>query len=339
MNWTDSLDWILRTSLGMFAVGLLVVCLRKKLSSSQRFAVWGGLFAFVACTFPFRGEFPQWTLSIARWMPDSCSGAFESLTPLVEEPVQEWLGQTGQFSTVLLVWGIVSTLLLGRLLLSLTILSLHGAREHDNKRARELLMSLQNELGIQRPVRLVIHEGSPMTWGILRHCVSLPESCHDWSDQRLEWALRHEMAHIQRSDALWLLLSQIALALLWFHPVMWLVAGWMRREREMAADELVIQSGAGEADYAEVILSFSRSQRERQTALAMCRIVSSGKGRVLEARIRNVLGSGRRFSGIGGPLQILMVIVVISLMTVSLSFAVSTDLEKKCRRGSSSCVR
>jgi beta-lactamase regulating signal transducer with metallopeptidase domain len=272
-------------------------------------------------------------------MPDACKGAFESLTPLVEEPVQEWLGQTGQFSTVLLVWGIVSTLLLGRLLLSLTILSLHGTREHDNKRARELLMSLQNELGIQRPVRLVIHEGSPMTWGILRHCVSLPESCHDWSDQRLELALRHEIAHVQRSDALWLLLSQVALALLWFHPVMWLVAGWMRREREMAADELVIQSGAGEADYAEVILSFSRSQRERQTALAMCGIVSSGKGRVLEARIRNVLGSGRRFSGIGGPLQILMVIVVISLITVSLSFAVSTDLEKKCRRGSSSCVR
>ena len=257
MNWTDSLDWILRTSLGMLAVGLLAFCLRKKLSSSQRFVVWGGLFAFVACTFPFRGEFPQWTLSIARWMPNACKGALESLTPLVEQPVQEWLGQTGQFSTVFVVWGIVSALLLGRLLLSLIILSLHGSRGHGDKRARELLRSLQNELGIQRPVRLVVHKGSPMTWGILRHCVSLPESCRDWSDQRLELALRHEMAHIQRCDALWLLLSQMALALLWFHPVMWLVAGWMRREREMAADELVIQSGAGKADYAEVILSFS----------------------------------------------------------------------------------
>ena len=285
------------------------------------------------------GEFPQWTLSIARWMPNACKGALESLTPLVEQPVQEWLGQTGQFSTVFVVWGIVSALLLGRLLLSLIILSLHGSRGHGDKRARELLRSLQNELGIQRPVRLVVHKGSPMTWGILRHCVSLPESCRDWSDQRLELALRHEMAHIQRCDALWLLLSQMALALLWFHPVMWLVAGWMRREREMAADELVIQSGAGKADYAEVILSFSRSQRARQTALAMCGIVSSGKGCVLEARIRNVLGSGRGLSGIGGPFQILMVIVVISLMTVSLSFAVSTDLEKNCRRGSSSCVR
>lgn len=339
MNWTDSLDWILRTSLGMLAVGLLVFCLRRKLSSAQRFAVWGGSFAFVACTFPFRGEFPQWTLSITRWMPDACFGAFESLTPFVGQLIQQWLGQTGQFPTVLVVWGIVSTLLLARLLLSLFILSLHGRRGHGDKRALELLSSLQNELGIQRPVRLVVHEGSPMTWGILRHYVSLPERCCAWSDQRLELALRHEMAHIQRSDALWLLLSQLALAFLWFHPVMWLVAGWMRREREMAADEIVIQSGTGRADYAEVILSFSRSQRARQTALAMCRIVSSDRGRVLEARIRNVLGSGRGLHSIRGPLQILIVIAVVSLMTVSLSFAVSADLEKQCRRSSPGCVR
>ena len=61
-----------------------------------------------------------------------------------------------------------------------------------------------------------------------------------WDPQQLEMVLLHELAHVRRYDNLVNLLQRIVESLLFFQPMVWIVSGWVRREREHCCDELVV---------------------------------------------------------------------------------------------------
>ena len=71
----------------------------------------------------------------------------------------------------------------------------------------------------------------------------------------------HEMAHVNRCDYMTQLAAQIACAVFWFHPLVWLAAIEMRRERERACDDAVLNLGHRATDYGEFLLALSRSLR------------------------------------------------------------------------------
>jgi hypothetical protein len=164
----------------------------------------------------------------------------------------------------------------------------------------ELGSSVQNMFGrlctsldIRRPVKLLISADHtmPMTWGILFPKVLLPAEAMDLPPARLRMAMLHELAHVKRFDALAQLLGQLATALYWFHPLVWLAAGGLWREQERAADDLVLSIDRNAADYAQLLLDLA--SRLRGSAL-QAGAIGMARRRALESRLTAVLDASRR---------------------------------------------
>ena len=113
------------------------------------------------------------------------------------------------------------------------------------------------------PRRLVLRRAresvTPLTWGVLRPLLILPDSCEAWSDERAFEVLVHEAGHVRRYDCLTQLLASAACVVYWFNPLVWLASRRMLTERERACDDFVLLAGARASDYANDLLDVARS--------------------------------------------------------------------------------
>lgn len=98
---------------------------------------------------------------------------------------------------------------------------------------------------------------TPLTHGILRPAIYLPETAEKWRQVKRIMVLRHEAAHIARKDT-WLgLLQTVTQILFFFHPGIWIANRQVSLYRELACDDrALIASGLTWRDYGEVLLSF-----------------------------------------------------------------------------------
>ena len=195
--------------------------------------------------------------------------------------------------TVLLtIWALGAAVVLLRLAMGTMIvarLARRGARVDDGGWL-SLAQRLANTLRIQRPLILLRGDrlGVPVTWGIVYPIVLLPEDADEWSEERRRYVLVHEMAHVKRLDALTQLLGQVALALFWFDPLVWIANRRLQLEREHACDDYVLRHGTQPSTYAADLLSMvqslgtpaHRSAQPAFAALAMARR-SEFEGRML----------------------------------------------------------
>jgi beta-lactamase regulating signal transducer with metallopeptidase domain len=111
---------------------------------------------------------------------------------------------------------------------------------------------VRGEMEIDRPIRLLVHPEKtiPVVWGVFRPCLLLPVGAREWSGEQLRSVLLHELAHIKRYDTLAQLLAQVACAVHWFNPLVWVAAWRLGVERERACDDLVLASGVRPSAYA-----------------------------------------------------------------------------------------
>jgi uncharacterized protein (TIGR03435 family) len=68
--------------------------------------------------------------------------------------------------------------------------------------------------------------------------------------------IRHELAHIQAHDFLMRGLAEIARALIWFQPLVWIVWRQLREEQELACDNCVLAAGGKPSAYAKLLLDW-----------------------------------------------------------------------------------
>ena len=131
----------------------------------------------------------------------------------------------------------------------------------------------------------------PMVWGIFRPVILLPADANGWETERLRAVLLHETAHIQRWDWLIQTIVQIACAVYWFNPLVWIVARQMRAEAELACDDHVLNTGYRSTEYAQHLLEVVRNLKAfgsaSRTAVAMARQSK------MEWRLRTVLAEDR----------------------------------------------
>ncbi len=146
---------------------------------------------------------------------------------------------------------------------------------------------VQRSVTIKRSDRTTI----PLTWGLLRPVILLPESADAWTPDRMRIVLAHELAHVKRQDCLTQILAQIACALYWFHPLVWIAVARLRREREQACDDRVLALGNSASDYAAHLVEVARSLRFSERWVPA---VAMAEPRELEARVIALLDPHRR---------------------------------------------
>jgi hypothetical protein len=129
----------------------------------------------------------------------------------------------------------------------------------------EMGAQLRKTLRIGRRVAIAVCErvAAPVLVGILRPLILLPPAAlTGWSPTELEMVLLHELAHVRRWDNLVNLLQRLVESLLFFHPAVWLVSSWMRREREACCDAVVVRHTNRRRAYAELLVSLASQQSE-----------------------------------------------------------------------------
>ncbi len=136
----------------------------------------------------------------------------------------------------------------------------HQGRPLIDGEVPELARRLAAALGIARPVALAVCDRlvAPVLLGVVRPLILLPPAVlTGWSAEQVEMALLHELAHVRRLDNLVNLVQRLVESVLFFHPVVWWVSGWVRLEREHCCDRLVVARTGRARPYAELLAALA----------------------------------------------------------------------------------
>ena len=172
----------------------------------------------------------------------------------------------------------------------------HKGNRVDDGEWLVLAQRISRELDITRPVTMIWGDklSVPITWGVLYPMILLPESAREWPAERRRFVLVHEMAHVKRFDALTQLLAQLAAAIFWFSPFVWIAEWRMRIEREHACDDTVIQHGTEPTLYADELLQMVRSLVRRRAQQPAFAALAMARKSEFEGRMIAILDPERR---------------------------------------------
>ena len=176
---------------------------------------------------------------------------------------------------------------------------------------------LRHRLGLRSGIRLLSSAAvaTPMTAGLRRPVILLPESAGTWRRERRAVVLSHELIHVRRRDALRQLMRRGVCALYWFHPLVWAAERFADLASEKACDEEVLALlGARPSEYARHLLFLAAGLSRNPRALALAIVYPSQ----LERRIISILARRRPRPSL---VRTASTLAVIGVASVSISAA------------------
>lgn len=260
---------MIRATMVLLVAWLVIPRLRSR-SAAERHLLWSVSLAAAAALPLLAAWMPAWEPEWARRFVDAWPMRFTDMRPVSEpDVVIRAIGiETGSWGIdhwVALIWiagAIGALLLLAGQALKLRRL-VEAARPVTDggclRMARELagILQLPHVPVILESGRAVI----PMTWGVLNSIVLLPADALTWPGDRVRAVLAHEFAHVKRRDWLVHVLTHVACAIYWFHPLFWITQRRLCRESEQAADDDVLGLGLEPSSYAAHLLEVVRAAR------------------------------------------------------------------------------
>jgi beta-lactamase regulating signal transducer with metallopeptidase domain len=137
------------------------------------------------------------------------------------------------------------------------------------------------------PARLCVTDqlSSPALARILRPVILVPRWMSDPARREtLDWALAHELIHLQHGDLAGLHVRQLVRALFWFHPVAWWAGARWERAMETACDQALVRTRDDAARYAASLLEILDSMRREPLMLTGTglHVIRSRAGRRIE---------------------------------------------------------
>jgi beta-lactamase regulating signal transducer with metallopeptidase domain len=147
-------------------------------------------------------------------------------------------------------------------LLLLGLLRLRRFREAstpiiDSAESAAILNQMRATVGATAEFRLAANVDSPVTFGLAKPVVLLPERFLS-TDARFQSAIAcHELLHVRRRDWAHHLVEEIVRAVFWFHPaIAWLISR-VRLAREQVVDLEVVRLTNARKAYLEALLEFT----------------------------------------------------------------------------------
>lgn len=246
------MDWTIRWSILALLAGIILLVIRRK-NAHLKLLTWtivlasGFLVPLTSLIFPsislpllspisagLPGQLP---LPLLSGLQMSGVTAQEAIAPL-------WM----QWS--LMIWALVGAILIIRLLIGYFL-------------TQKLFRSIQPVMPDENIFESdLIHV--PLTSGIIRPRILLPESWKTWDPVRLKAVLAHEGAHQSRRDPLMLFAASLFRAVLWFHPLSWWLRSELNRLAEDASDDVALSLMQNRTSYAEILMEFIQQVPENR---------------------------------------------------------------------------
>lgn len=304
LSWADLLSWFLRMTLITVIGASVLVLLRRASASTRHLVAMATLLCVVALPLA-TVVLPRVRLPILPAARPSISDAYPTprwterastppasvreIAPASPE-ARVGLGMNAPLLAVL-VSAFVAAALLAHVLLSLFAAwsTVRRARRIEDPLLRDDLRAASERLGTARDMDLRESPSLtvPVVWGFAHPVLLLPVEARLWTREQLRVVFLHEAAHVARRDWVSLLFARVTTSLLWFHPLVWMLARTARQECERSCDDLVLASGERATEYAEHLLAIVRSLR-RPPALAGMALPFAQRSN-LENRLASIL--------------------------------------------------
>jgi TonB family protein len=257
---------VLRSSL-VLGIGLIALWAARKQPASLRHLIMV-VALFLAASQPIMSRVvPAWHVTRLSNAPaplqraasagTDISFTIDSLPPASRAPRSiDWP------RVVFNIWAVGVVISIAVLLAAAGWLLFLGARSSEAGEAwQQAAADLRTRLRIRYPIRIAItpHPALLVTWGAIRPVILLPADAAEWTPERIELVLAHEMAHLIRRDWLIQLAAECVRAINWFNPLFWIACARLRRESEFACDDIVLNCGIGGTAYASHLVDLARA--------------------------------------------------------------------------------
>ena len=251
-------------------VAFCITSVLKRRSAAERHLLWVAAIA-AAAVLPLLGLLvPTWEPAFAQRV----TAALPTISTTFSNPIStdsQVTFRSERIEPVLLgrVWSIIwfagsiiGLLIVGTGFIQQRRIARQSVAYVDSRLSSEMT-EMARRIGCDRSVRLRRGpDGSmPMTCGTLRPQIFIPDCAKEWSRERMRVVVAHELAHVQRLDRLFQVISQIACAVYWFNPLFWIASNRLYQESEQACDDVVIKLGTDASEYASHLLEIARNFR------------------------------------------------------------------------------
>lgn len=256
---------VLLGSAALIGLVLLVeLALRKKVRATLRYwlVVFVLVYLLLTPLLSLSPPSPRWPAGNAAYAdPTTTTAAEHTRAPLFQPPTGQsqttsagvgerprmltWQG--GVFVLWLVGLGVMSAVLIRRAVVACKCVTASPAA---NFLMTDILSYCRKRMGVGGTIGLKISdEGTkPVVCGLFKPVIVVPRNLVPTLGSRhLRDVLFHELAHVRRHD-LWLNLAQNVVQVLYFYnPFLWIANAVIRRLRDEAADEAVLET-VGDAD-------------------------------------------------------------------------------------------
>ncbi|MBX2820423.1 MAG: hypothetical protein KTR29_12100 [Rhodothermaceae bacterium] len=189
------------------------------------------------------------------------------------------------------IWGVVCSLLLLRLLYSgVLVFRIKRKAASPTPLIKHVLSHWLGAIKGARSVEAGVSNSikSAVAVGYMHPMILLPEPMVAVLDSsEVEQVVLHELAHIRRLDDWTILLQQVARALLFFHPAIWILSRLMNQDREIACDDWVVSLSKQPKKYASCLAKIASIPMAGYSPIAVAPATSSKKQ--LFIRVRSIL--------------------------------------------------
>jgi TonB family protein len=287
----------LKTTLLLTLAWIVERALRGR-SAALRHRVWAlGIVGALALPF-LTTLLPAWRLgtlanaAVHVEIAPGAAGAGTTRVSIVANPASSVPWPSKLIGVALALWALGSLLIVLKLLAGVVRLLWLTSRSKPMFEENWLraLAGLSESFGVDRPVRVLqcaSPAAMPLTWGVLRPRIVLPDGAAEWAEERRRIVLSHELAHIRRHDWLLQISAELLRGLYWFHPLAWIAADRLRQESERACDDLVLNSGIEAPEYASQLVALARTLKSPGHRLSVALAIARPSN--LERRFASML--------------------------------------------------
>ncbi|MBN1782169.1 TonB family protein [bacterium] len=170
----------------------------------------------------------------------------------------------------------------------------------------------------QVPVLMSDRIPVPMTLGLFKQKIYVPEMWNSWSVQCRDMILRHELAHVRRKDTWFRILQMVVQALYIFHPMIWLLNRKTDEYREMACDDISVGPRRSlSVEYSKVLVQIAEDLKHAQLGYAPASTLIRKRNELLNRVKYQMEGSMKKLSR--GKSALIIGLLVLSIVPLSWS--------------------